>query len=163
MPIYMKIDGINGSATGKYQGWIELESASPGVYRHGPVATGGGANREASAPALSEIVVTKYQDAASTALFRETFNGKGKKVTIHFVQSNSKGLTPSLAIEMENVLITSYNVSGHGGAAASGRPMESLGLSFTKIEYSATPVQASKEPRDTKDRAMWNLATGGAR
>lgn len=161
MPIYMKMEGITGSGTGKHQGWIELDSVQLNPSRAHASATGPGANREASAPSVSEIVVTKSTDVASSALFRESVSGTGKKVVIHFVKDDSKGQVPYLALELENTMISSYTISGHGGAS-SARPMESLSLNFTKITYSSTPVAASTAPADVKDRAMWDLATGGA-
>ena len=161
MPIYMHIEGITGSGTGKYQGWIELESAQLSTNRVSSSSIGRNANREASTPSVSEIVVTKSTDVASSALFRESLSGQGKKVVIHFVKDDSKGQVPYLALELENTLISSYNVSGHGGASAA-QPMESLSLNFTKVTYSTTPVAGSTSAADVKDRAMWNLATGGA-
>lgn len=162
MPIYMKIEGITGSGTGKYKGWIELSSAQLNPSRSINSSAGSGTNREASRPSVSEIVVTKSTDVASTGLFRGSLGGEGKKVVIHFVKEDSKGQVPYLALELENTLISSYSVSGHGGDSAA-RPMESLSLNYTKITYSSTPVAASTAPADVKDRATWNLATGGAR
>ena len=69
MPIYMKFEGIEGPVTGKYKGWIELQSCQIGIGR-----SGGG-----SAPSASEIVVTKFLDSASTHLMREAVSGTGKK------------------------------------------------------------------------------------
>ncbi|HEY2784239.1 MAG TPA: type VI secretion system tube protein Hcp [Fimbriiglobus sp.] len=134
MPIYMKYDGINGSVTKcHYEKWIELESCQFGAYRNITSATGQPANREANAPSISEIVVTKFLDTSSTGLQREALTGDGKKVTIAFVQSNGADFE-YLKIELENTLISSYNISGHGGVSHD-RPMESLSLNFTKITY----------------------------
>ena len=71
MPIYMQIDGFEGSVTAKgHEKWIELESCQLGVQRKVTNPTGRGANREAAVPKVSEIVVTKHQDCASSALFK---------------------------------------------------------------------------------------------
>ena len=157
MPIYMKYEGIKGSATGNYQGWIELESAQLGTGRNITNPTGGGANREGSAPSISEIVITKYQDSSSTHLFREALSGTGKKVTIDFVRSGDCG-APYLSIELENTLISNFSVSGHGGDSHN-KPMESLALNFTKISFSTKATECAKDPTAVKDRAMWDLAT----
>ena len=85
MPIYMKVDGVDGSVTAAgHEKWIELDSAQMGVNRHVTEATGRGTNREASAPSVSEIVITKPLDCASTGLFRLSLWGEGKKVKIDF-------------------------------------------------------------------------------
>lgn len=81
------------------------------------------------------------------------------KVVIHSVKEDNKGEVPYMAIELENALISSESVSGHGGAA-SGRPMESLSLNFTKITYSTTPVAPATSAKDVRDRASWDMAVG---
>ena len=160
MPIYMKVPGVEGTGTGKYKGWIELQSAQLGVNRRMVSPTGQGANKEASVPPVSEIVVTKSVDVASPDLFRLALSGEGKKVIIDFVKDDD----PSqmyLSLELENTLISNYSTGGHAGDNYS-RPMEFLSLNFTKVTYSAKPVQSSTDPKHVKDRAGWNLATGGA-
>jgi len=140
MPIYMKIEGVEGPATGKYKDWIELESCQFGSPRHGTSAGGRATNRENSAPAISEIVVTKLQDSASSQLFRLSLEGEGKKTTIVFVKENN---VPYLELELENMLISNYSVSGHRGSSGL-RPLESLSLNFTKITYKTMAVADNK-------------------
>ena len=154
MPIYMKYEGVDGEVTGKYKGWIELKSCQLGMSRHVTSATGQSANREANAPAVSEIVITKDQDSASGSLFRESMWGQGKKVTIVFVRD--KDPTPYLTIELEGVLVSSYTVNGRGGDP-NRPPMESLSLNFTKITYKTHAM--SDKPDAGKDSAMWQTVT----
>jgi type VI secretion system secreted protein Hcp len=158
MPIYMKYDGIDGGVTAQgHDKWIELHSAQLGVNRHITSASGRGTNREASAPAVSEIVVTKDQDVASTSLFKASLWGEGKKVKIDFCKTDKDKLESYLTVELENTLVSSFSCSGSGGDTHS-RPMESLSLNFTKITYNSTlmdKTNATAKP----DRAMWDLAT----
>jgi type VI secretion system secreted protein Hcp len=153
----MHFDGIEGTVARKRGGkkgkWIELQSVQLGTSRNVNSPTGQGNNREASAPSVSEIVVTKVQDAASTALFRQTVWGEGKKVVIHFVQDglNVTEKEPYLILELENTLISSFSVSGAGGENHSA-PMESMSLNFVKITYVTTSAVA-KPP----SRQMWDL------
>ena len=138
MPIYMKYQGVKGPVTGQYKEWIELESCQFGTHRNIRSPTGGGVNREASAQSLSEIVVTKEQDSSSSDLFRESLVGAAKKVAIDFLKTDEKGgQTSFLRVELENAMISSYNLSGHGGGS-SDRPMESLSLNFTKSTFKQT-------------------------
>jgi type VI secretion system secreted protein Hcp len=157
MPIYMKCDGVDGSVTAAgHEKWIELLSCQFGVNRHITSPSGRGTNREASVPALSEIVVTKHLDAASSGLFRASLWGDGKKVKIDFCKTEKNAWEKYLEIEMENTLIASFNVSGHGGDSHE-RPLESLSLNFTKITFNAVetdPKNKSAKP----DRIMWDLA-----
>ncbi|HRH46779.1 MAG TPA: type VI secretion system tube protein Hcp [Pyrinomonadaceae bacterium] len=153
MPIYMKYEGVEGEAKGKYKGWIELESCQLGVNRNINSPMGRGAEREAGAPNIGEIVITKRQDGASTKLFRESLNGAGKKVTIVFADKDGNEY---LKLELENTMISSYNVSGYGGDANS-RPMESLSLNFIKVTITAKPI--SKDAKKNEERIQWDLAT----
>jgi type VI secretion system secreted protein Hcp len=159
MPIYMKIDGIDGSVTAAgHEKWIELDSAQMGVNRHVTNPTGRGVNREASAPSVSEIVVTKPLDCASTGLFRLSLWGEGKKVKIDFCKTDKDKIEPYLQLELENTLISSYSASGHGGGGGvHDRPMESLSMNFTKITYATIQMDAAHKT-GKPDRAMWDLA-----
>jgi len=160
MAIYMKVDGLKGPVTAEgFKDFIELQSAQLGVNRHVTSASGRGTNREASVPAVSEIVVTKNQDTSSTSLFKMSLFGEGKKSEIHFVKTSTDGKKNEtyLKLELENVLITSYSLSAHGGDNHSSA-MESLSLNFTKITYH-TILQDDKNKAGTPERAMWDLAT----
>lgn len=142
MPIYMKYPGIEGTATGDHKGWIELESCQIGTSSR---SSGGGKIK------FSEVTISKYQDSSSSHLLRESLEGKGQKVTIDFV--NADGIV-YMTIELEGTIIVSYSLSGHGGDSKE-RPMESLSLNATKITYT---VKAA-DPKSSKDRAVWDLAT----
>jgi len=159
MPIYMKYDGIDGSVTAQgHEKWIELSSAQLGINRNITDASGVGVNREGAVPSMSEIVCTKVQDDASAKLFQSSLWGKGKLVKIDFVKTEQGTWSTYLALEMENTLVSSYNVSGHGGPNADS-PMESFSLNFTKITYVQThadPTNAAGKP----ERYFWDLAKG---
>ena len=157
MPIYMKYDGIKGAATAEgHKEWIELESCQLGVHRSIKSPAGRGSNREASAPSVNEIVVTKEQDCSSTELFKAATIGEGKKVTIDFCKTDDKKIEVYMQVVMENTMVSSYSSSGSGGDNH-GRPHESLSLNFTKIEFSTTSMD-EKNATSKPQRAMWDLA-----
>ena len=158
MPIYMGIfekpnvldKSFKGEVKAKgYEGWIELESAQIGISRNMSNPTGRGSNREGTAPTVQEIVVTKNQDSVSTALFRAALDGSGKLIVIAFVKADASAY---LKIVLQNTLITSYSVSGHGGVSHD-RPMESLSLNFTKVTYETLP-----QSPDTTHSQMYQLS-----
>jgi type VI secretion system secreted protein Hcp len=159
MPIYMKIPGVKGTGKGKYDGWIELESAGPSVSGHITASTGAGSDREATAPSRTEIVVTKRTDNASPDLVRLSQRGQGMKVTIEYVAGDSRPPAPYRSIELTDAIITGYVTHGHGGAA-SARPFESLTLNFNAITVTNTPGRVSTDTRQLPDRALWDLASG---
>ncbi len=60
MAIYMKYDRIKGGVTAEgHKDWIQFQSCQWGVHRNIRSAAGRGTNREASAPSVNDIVVTK--------------------------------------------------------------------------------------------------------
>lgn len=141
MPIYMKYDGIDGDVTAEgHEKWVELNSFQWGVGRGISSPTGASADRESSAPSISEIVVTKAQDIATTKILDEALQGRGKKVTIDFVKTDGKKLEVYMAYKLENVLISGYSISSGGD-----RPSESLSLSFTKIEFKGTQMDKANK------------------
>ena len=94
-------------------------------------------------------MITKFQDDTSTALFKESLHGKGKLIVIAFVKEDG---TTYMKLVLQNTLISSYSVSGHGGDTHSG-PMESFSLNFSNITYETAP----KSP-DTTHRQMYDLS-----
>ena len=123
-----------------YEGWIQLQSAQLGTNRHTTTPTGRGTNREASA--TQDIVITKLQDSVSTALYKEALRGEGKLIVIAFVKEDG---TTSMTLVLQNTLISSYNVSGHGGGDL--RPTESLSINFTKMTFEMSPTSPDITPQ----------------
>jgi type VI secretion system secreted protein Hcp len=156
MPIFMKYDGIDkGSSTTKghlgSSGWTELSSVQWGVGR-GITNASQGQEREASAPSVSEIVVTKLLDLSSYRLFEESLTGDGKTVTIHFTKTNKDQQETYMEYVLSNTLVSGFSTNGSGD-----RPMETVSLNFTKIEYNYTGLDAKNDKGETP-KASWDLA-----
>jgi len=155
MPIYMNIDGIPGDVTAAgHEKWIEVNSFQWGTGRAISSPVGGSADREASAPSVSEIVVTKASDNASTKLLAEALWGEGKLVKIDFCKTDKDKFEVYYNYELENTLISGYSLSSGGD-----RPTESISLNFTKVTFNATPTGA-KHDTGSPDRVMYDLALG---
>lgn len=135
MALYLKYDGIDGEATHEeHKKWVDIGSMQFGVGRAISTPSGSTANREASEPSVSEIVVTKTLDSSSPKFFTEACTGAaGKKVIIDLVSTGSPGVTYT-QYTLHNTLVSSYSVSTGGD-----RPAESISLSFTKIEFKFIP------------------------
>ena len=86
--------------------------------------------RHASAPSISEIVVTKQQDVATTKLLDEALQGEGKTVVIDFCKTDKGKLEVYMAYKLADVMVSGYSVSSGGD-----RPSESISLNFTKVEF----------------------------
>jgi type VI secretion system secreted protein Hcp len=155
MPIYMKIEGIDGPVTAKgHEKWFECSSFQFGVNRHITSAVGVGANREASRPNVSEITVTKLLDDSSPMLFQTVCYGQTKKIDIDFVRTDQQKFETYMKFTLTEAIISGYSTSSGGD-----RPTESLSLNFTKIELAYTGTDAKLTAKGAA-RAMYNLAEG---
>ena len=131
MPIYMNYNNIKGDATADgHVGWIELNSFQWGVGRGISSPTGASADRESSAPSVSEISVTKSSDISSTTLLNEALQGEGVDVTIDFCKTDKGVLEVYMSYKLSDCMISGYSLSSGGD-----RPAESLSMNFTKVEY----------------------------
>jgi type VI secretion system secreted protein Hcp len=127
----MNYNDIKGDVTAEgHAGWLEVNSFQWGVGRGISSPTGASADRESSAPSVSEIVVTKSTDIASVKLVNEAFQGEGVKVVIDFCKTDKGVLEVYMTYTLEDCMISGYSVSSGGD-----RPTESLSLNFTKVEY----------------------------
>jgi type VI secretion system secreted protein Hcp len=129
MPIYVQYGALKGDVTATgHEKWIEVNSFQWGVGRGLSSPTGGSSDREASAPSVSEIVVTKPTDIASVKLLDESLEGEGVDVTIDFCKTDKGQLNVYLSYTLNNTMISGFSMSSGGD-----RPQESLSFNFTKI------------------------------
>ena len=155
-PIFMQIDGIPGDvAVQGFAGDIQLSSFQWGVGRGIGSPIGGSGDREASAPSVSEIVVTKVSDKTSPGLLKDFFDATDiPEIDISFVNLAKNGQSGVVYAKyvLSNVILSGYSVSSGGD-----RPQESLSLNFTKIQYSVTTQ--NPDGTTTTDTVGWDLAT----
>jgi type VI secretion system secreted protein Hcp len=134
MPIYMNYNALavkgDVTADGHTGGWIELSSFQWGVGRGISSPTGASADRESSAPSISEITCTKMMDCATFALLNEALQGEGVTVQIDLCKTDKGVLVVYATYTLTNTMISGYSVSSGGD-----QPSESLSLNFTKVEY----------------------------
>ena len=131
MAIFLKYGDLKGEVTATtHKEWIELHSFQFGVGRGISAGVGGGSKREASAPSVSEVTVTKTFDAASPLLLKEALGGKAAVVKIDMTQTDNKGAN----IAYQKYILSDCLVSGYSVSSGGDRPMESLSLNFNKID-----------------------------
>lgn len=154
MPIYMKYGTVNGDVTAEgFKQWIEVHSFQWGVGRAISTPVGAAKNREASAPSVSEITVTKELDGASVPLMQAALGAsKAVEVKFFFTRTDHDKVETYLKYTLTNTLVSGYSVSS-GGAALN----ESLSLNFTKIEVNHTPSE-SEGTGGTPQVATYDLA-----
>jgi len=148
MPIYIKYGDIKGDVTAEghkgSDGWVEINSFQFGVGRGISSPTGGSADREASAPSISEIVVTKPMDKSSASWLDHALHGEGQKVEIDFCKTDKDKLEVYAKYELEGAMVSGYSVSSGGD-----RPQESISINFTKFIYSFTEMDKDNAGADT--------------
>ncbi len=108
---------------------IQIESYSWGVSQMGSGGHGGGGG--AGKVSVNDISVMKTTDKSTPLLFKSVVVLPTKAPFNKIVQHNGQEY---YKIELENILVSSYQSSA-GGSSSGDRPMESLSLNFTKIEF----------------------------
>ena len=149
MTAYMQIDGINGDVTAKgHEKWIAINGFKFGVKRTLSTDPGRIADRESSRPSISEVTLTKRMDQSSPLLFGESCVGKAKpQIKIHVCQTDSS-LNPYAEITLSNAIVSQYQVDSHASADEGELyPIETISLSFDKIEVRYTPHDSQNKPQ----------------
>jgi len=156
MPIYMNYDNlaIKGDVTEEgHKDWIELNSFQWGLGRGISSPVGGSADRESSAPSISEITVTKAADTSTIKLINEALQGEGKTVLIDFTKTDKGKLEVYMTYTLSECMISGYSTSSGGD-----RPSESLSLNFTKVESKNTPNKGVGE-QASPETVTYDLTT----
>lgn len=155
MAIYVKIgDKIKGNIEAKgHEDWTDATSIQWGVGRGIHSATGTSKDREASAPSISEVTITKLLDHGSPKIFTEVCTGKSILVEIHLVKTDADQLQSYLEYKLENCLLSGYSISSGGD-----RPSETVSFNFTKIEMKYIPWKED-HTKDSQIVVSYDTAT----
>lgn len=146
MAVFLKIGDIKGETTQvTHKEWIEVNSFQLGVGRGISSGVGGGSKREATAPSVSEIVVTKTMDISSPLLFKAAIGGKAVEVKIELTQTDDSGKH----VAYQKYVLTDTLVSGYSISSNGDRPSESLSLNFTKIDSEYLNINDKFEAKTT--------------
>ena len=142
MAIYVEYEGIKGKGGAEgYEDHLVVTNVDFSVSRGITMETGNCANREATIPQLSEVVIKKAADLSASELFKASTTGsEGKKVTIKFVQTGSS-VSEYLVYELENCLISGYTIQANDN----GDPVEIITISFTKVMVSYNDFDSSNK------------------
>ncbi len=132
---YLDYEGIKGESTAeKYKDLVTLLSMDWGTHRELSSFTGTAQDREASSTRLNDIVITKLQDKASPALFKEATIGKGKKAVFHITKQGDK-IEEIMKIELTDAMVSNYQMS-----VQADRPVETITISYTELMMTVTPT-----------------------
>ena len=145
MAIYLKLSTIDGPVTQKgFEKQIELSSGVFGASRNIPQETKNLQNRAIDEVEISVFSITKDWDGVSSGkLFESICQGTTNLTAqISFTSQTDSGSLTYLTIQLTNVGLSNYRISGTNGPL----PMESITLSFTKIEVTPYTVGSDKKP-----------------
>jgi type VI secretion system secreted protein Hcp len=150
---FLKLDSIEGeSQDSKHKNEIELLSWSWGEAQQG---TGGfGTGSGAGKVMMQDLSITKFVDKASPKLLLACANGKHIGTGTIVARKAGETQQEYLKIKLEEVLISSYNVSGTG--AGGDLPSESVSLNFSKITMNYSP-QKKDGSLDAALSAGWDV------
>lgn len=137
---YLKIDGVNGeSRDAGHVGEIDVESFKAGIQQRGISDFGGGT---AGKSEFLPIRIIKLVDAASPKLFLACALGQRiEEATLTAVRTGVGDPFTYVQITIKGVLVSSVNQQP-GEDDEQDILLESVVLSFTKIEISYTPQNA---------------------
>ncbi len=129
---FLKIDGIPGeSQDSKHKNEIQLESFSWGEMNAGTAAYGGGMG--AGKVQMQDFHFVMTVNKASPKLILACANGEHIKNAVLVCRKAGKEQQEYLKITFSDLLISSYNTTGSGGAGVI--PLDEIAFNYSKIEY----------------------------
>jgi type VI secretion system secreted protein Hcp len=132
---FLKIDGVQGESTdARHPGEIDIETFHIKATNTAGTAGGGGG---AGKVAFSQAEFTKSYDASSPQLLQKVANGAHiESVQFSFRRGGNAG-DGFLVYTLDDVVVSSYE---QGGDTGTSPLLEHVGLTFSKITVSYTPV-----------------------
>jgi len=152
---FLKIDGIDGeSKADKHEKDIDVQSFSWGASQTGSFAYGGGGG--AGKVQMQDFHFTMYHNAASPHLFLACATGEHIDKAVLTCRKAGKEQQEFLKVTLHEVLVSSFQTGGSGGADI--LPQDQISLNFAKIEVEYKE-QAEKGSLGGSIKKMFDLKT----
>ncbi|AXC98661.1 type VI secretion system tube protein Hcp [Salmonella enterica] len=152
--IFLKLDNIKGeSQVEGFEDQIEIMSYSHNVAMQ--VSNDVSLTERTSGRAhVGEMSLTKFVDLATPVLNEYCCSGRLIRTAVLTLCRNDDGKMRSLIVyTLTNVLISQLSVSGGAG----GKPVETMSLNFTKIEWQITAEKSDGAQQESRT-SVWDLA-----
>lgn len=150
---FLKLEGVQGeSQDHKHQGEIEIESFSWGETQTGTHGYGGGGG--AGKVSMQDFHFVKKVDKSSPKLILMCASGEHIKQAVLTCRKAGKEQQEFLKITFSDLLVSSFQTSGSGGADI--LPMDQISLNYSKIKYE----YAAQKPDGSLDGyvpAWWSV------
>lgn len=158
--VYLQLDTIKGESTDdKHKEWIKLSSFSFGASNPASVDSGKTA-MSSGQPTLSNFMITKETDIASTHLFNACCLGKYLKNMKVEVCTQSGDKNVICCYEFNEVLVAGVQWSGAGGT--SDRPGESVSFAFGSVQVTYYPIAADGKAGTKQGPMAWSVTQNKA-
>lgn len=154
--MFLKIKDIKGESIDKtHKGEIDILSWSWGMSNTGTTHMGGGGGT--GKVSVQDISIMKYVDASSNALITHCCDGTHiPTVEIICRKAGGKEPLPYVTLELEEVLVSSFQVSGSSGG--DDRLTESISLNFRKFKYVYQQQKKEGGAEGGEKEAVWDIA-----
>ena len=154
MSMFIEIEGVDGDSTVEgFDGQIEVNSFSFSTSQPtSPIRSN--TSHTSGRPSLGLFNLTKSCDSASPVLLQKLWAVEPiATATFSACRDEGAKLIAFLTVEMENVVVANYSVSGGGGML-----YENLALNYSKIVVNYIP-QNNAGGTDGNIPASYDLAT----
>lgn len=135
--------------------WMEVLSYSWGVTQASSMASGQG-GRSAERANFNDFSFMKTLDKASVDLGQNCATGQHFNKAELQVHEASGNKHQYYKVIMEDVIISSYQPSGHGGG---DKPQETVNINYGKIQWEYTPIAHGGAAGTKVGPKGWNLET----
>jgi type VI secretion system secreted protein Hcp len=151
--MFIKIGDVKGEATDdKHKGEIEVLSWSLGATQTGTAGIGGGGG--AGKVQMQDMVITKYIDKSSAALFKMCCDGTHIDKVLLTVRKAGGTALEYIKWNLEEVMVSSITTGGSGGQ---DKLTENITLNFARVKLEYTP-QNAKGAGEASIIQGWDLA-----
>lgn len=157
--MFLKLDSITGESTAsEHDKEIEILSWSHGFSQPtSSVRASSGSTVEKVNH--SDISITKYLDASTDDILKMCWTGKQIKTgTITCLRSDGSEDNKHviyLKIELEEIIVSNYRISGGGGDL----PIENISLNYGKVKYTYLPQKQADGTGGSAQPISYDLLT----
>ncbi|EAN4467104.1 Hcp family type VI secretion system effector [Salmonella enterica] len=151
--IFLKLDNIKGESQAEgFEDQIEIMSYSHNVAMQvsNDVSL---AERTSGRAHVGEMSLTKFVDLSTPVLNEYCCSGRLiRKAVLTLCRNDDGKMRPFIVYTLTNALISQLSVSGGGG-----KPVETMSLNFTKIEWQITAEKSDGAQQESRS-SVWDLA-----
>ena len=158
---YMQIDGIAGeSLNDAHKDWIEVLSFDHMMHQPTSSTRSSAGGATTGRAQHGDFEITKHVDKSSPKLYEALSTGKHfKKIKLEACRAGGSQVK-FMEITMEEVLVSSANLSSANGKTGDALPTERLSFNYGKIEWTYTQQKRTDGSGGGNVTAKYDLTAG---